>query len=122
MVQLPSSACSAVAAGTVSWPGTVENAPVSNAIVQPEFVHVFRPGEESRAGGVPTQAGVVQEVAFRGANYELRIAACGEKLTAFRSLEQPAPAAGEVVQLYIARAKGLWGEETVPLSNRYLAK
>ena len=92
------------------------------AIVQPEFVHVFRAGEEGAAGGVPTQAGVVQQAAFRGANYELQLTACGETLTAFRSLEQPAPAAGEVVQLYIARAKGLRGEETVPLSNRYLAK
>ena len=92
------------------------------AIVQPEFVHVFRAGEEGAAGGVPTQAGVVQQAAFRGTNYELQLTACGETLTAFRSLEQPAPAAGEVVQLYIARAKGLRGEETVPLSNRYLAK
>ena len=92
------------------------------AIVQPEFVHVFRAGEEGAAGGVPTQAGGVQQAASRGANYELQLTACGETLTAFRSLEQPAPAAGEVVQLYLARAKGLRGEETVPLSNRYLAK
>ena len=99
-----------------------EGAPTANAIVQPEFVHVFLPGEESRAGGVPTQAGVVQEVAFRGANYELKITACGETLTAFRSLEASVPGPGEMVQLFISRAKGLRGEQTMPLYNSHLAQ
>lgn len=98
-----------------------EDAPVSNAIVQPEFVHVFLEGE-AVAGNIPTQAGVVQEVSFRGANYEMKITACGETLTAFRSLEAPVSAPGQMVQLYISRAKGLKGEQTMPLQNSHLAQ
>ncbi len=98
-----------------------EGAQADCAIVQPEFVHVFAAGETG-AAAAPLQEGTVEEVAFRGANYELRIAACGEKLTAFRSLEAAPVHGGETVSLYISRAKGLRGEETVPLFNRYLAK
>ena len=99
-----------------------ENAPMSCAIVQSEFVHVFCAGEKPDLPAGLLQAGVVQEVAFRGAHYELHVTACGEHLTAFRSLEAPPPAPGDTVELYISRAKGMRGDQTMPLRNELLTK
>ena len=61
------------------------------------------------------QAGVVQAVSFRGTTYELKIMACGEELTAFRSLESDPVAPGDTVYLYISRAQGMRGEEMTAL-------
>ena len=82
------------------------------AIVQPEFVHVFLPEE---CAGVPEDAlqpAIVQEVAFRGANWALRLACCGEELSAFRSLEAPPVHPGDPVRLTVTRAQGIAGEQT----------
>lgn len=97
-----------------------ERSDAAAAIVQPEFVHIFRAGEAPALPAGLLQAGVVQQVSFRGANYELQIMACGETLTAFRSLEAPPPAPGDTVELYISRAKGMKGERTLPLRNTLL--
>ena len=96
-----------------------EHCGAERAIVQPEFVHIFAAGEAEGAAA-PVQEGIVEEVAFRGANYELRIAVGGETLTAFRSLEAAPVHNGDTVRLYISRAKGLRGEETLSLKNQLL--
>ena len=93
------------------------HAPVGHAVVQPEFVHVFSCGEASGQKKELLNPGVVQEVSFRGALYELRIAACGETLNAFRSFEAPPLSPGDSVQFYISRAQGMEGEATLPLNN-----
>ena len=99
-----------------------EQAGAAAAIVQPEFVHVFRPDESTALPQGLLQTGAVQRVSFRGASYELCIAACGAELTAFRSLEAPPIAPGDTVKLYISRAKGLCGDKTLPLRNAALAE
>lgn len=99
-----------------------ESADVTNAIVQPEFVHVFCAGETPDLPEGLLQAGTVRDVAFRGANYELHLTVCGQELTAFRSLEAPPAASGDTVHLYISRAKGVAEEQTVPLQNKLLQK
>lgn len=99
-----------------------EQAGAAAAIVQPEFVHVFRPDESTALPQGLLQTGAVQRVSFRGASYELCIAACGAELTAFRSPEAPPIAPGDTVKLYISRAKGLCGEKTLPLRNAALAE
>ena len=96
-------------------------APVGHAIVQPEFVHVFSCGEASGQREELLIPGVVQEVSFRGALYELQIAACGETLSAFRSFEAPPLSPGDSVLFYISRAQGMEGEETLSLNNERLA-
>ena len=93
------------------------HAPVGHAVVQPEFVHVFSCEEASGQKKELLNPGVVQEVSFRGALYELRIAACGEALNAFRSFEAPPLSPGDSVQFYISRAQGMEGEATLPLNN-----
>ena len=93
------------------------HAPVGHAVVQPEFVHVFSCEEASGQKKELLNPGVVQEVSFRGALYELRIAACGETLNAFRSFEAPPLSPGDLVQFYISRAQGMEGEATLPLNN-----
>ena len=93
------------------------HAPVGHAVVQPGFVHVFSCGEASGQKKELLNPGVVQEVSFRGALYELRIAACGETLNAFRSFEAPPLSPGDSVQFYISRAQGMEGEATLPLNN-----
>ena len=93
------------------------HAPVGHAVVQPEFVHVFSCEEASGQKKELLNPGVVQEVSFRGALYELRIAACGEALNAFSSFEAPPLSPGDSVQFYISRAQGMEGEATLPLNN-----
>ena len=97
-----------------------EESPMEYAIVQPEFVHVFSRGEAADVPQELLQTGVVEKVSFRGTNYELELIACGEKLTAFRSMEVPAVKAGDTVKLYISRAKGMKGEKTRLLRNEKL--
>ena len=97
-----------------------EDAPMRCAIVQPEFVRVFCGTETEGVPAALLQTGAVQSVAFRGACYELRIAACGEQLTAFRSVEAPAIRLGDTVRLYLSQAQGLDGEKTMPLDNTLL--
>lgn len=94
-----------------------EHSKVASAVVQPEFVYLFCSGEPSALPDDVLQDGVVQQVSFRGTNYELRVTACGEELTAFRSLEAPAVQPGDAVRLYISRAQGLTDTATVPLRN-----
>ena len=99
-----------------------EHAGADEAIVQPEFVHVFHPGEAPVRCRALLQSAVVQEVAFRGTNYELFLTACGEQLRAFRSLEWQPPAPGDTVELFISRVKGLRGEQTLPLHSTGLTE
>ena len=98
-----------------------ENAPMEYAIVQPEFVRAFGAGETADLPAELLQSGVVDKVSFRGTRYELDLMACGERLTAFRSVELPCIAPGDTVQLYITRAKGMLGEKTALLRNSNLS-
>lgn len=97
-----------------------EDAQVESAIVQPEFVSVFTADDRLTLPESALQEGVVEEVSFRGTNYELRIRVGEECLTAFRSLEAPTVAAGDAVRLCVSRAKGVSDGKTVQLKNKKL--
>lgn len=89
---------------------------LSRAIVRPEFIRVFKHGEESQYP-VSAEDGVVKSVLFRGSYREVNVEVKGMVLTANRSLEEPALEPGEAVQVLLYRLFAFDGEKAVQLEN-----
>lgn len=87
-----------------------------NAIIRPEFVKVTKKNE-TREFKMSASEGVVEDVAFRGDNVELKIRCNGSLITAKRALDQPSVAVGEKVDVFIYRMFVTTGNKVKMLTN-----
>ncbi|WP_218092089.1 ABC transporter ATP-binding protein [Paenibacillus solanacearum] len=75
--------------------------PQARAIIRPEFIEVGQEGEIPFLSAA--EKGVVKNVFFRGTNWQLDVEVQGGRLFAYRSLELPALAPGDAVNVLIHR-------------------
>lgn len=92
----------------------VENA--DQAIIRPEFVKVFKENEFLKYK-ISASDGVVERVAFRGDNTELKIRTKGELITAKRTLNEQPVQVGEKVRIFIYRLFVTVGDKAYLLEN-----
>jgi sulfate/thiosulfate transport system ATP-binding protein len=73
----------------------------AKAIVRPEFVEIGRPGELTAPSAA--EKGTVRSTFFRGSSWLIEAELRGQRLHAYRSLEQPQLQVGEEVDILIHR-------------------
>ena len=86
------------------------------AIVRPEFVRVTKKNE-NQIYKHSAMEGVVEQVAFRGNNLELKVRIEDMVLTAKRGLEEPPVAEGEIVDVFVYKLFVINGNQAVLLQN-----
>ncbi len=89
------------------------------AIVRPEFVSVFKKGENLRYPKSSEEA-VVEDIIFRGSNLEIRVRLHDNLLSSVRSINEPAISVGEKVDVFIYRLFVIDGDDISLVSNRTL--
>lgn len=77
------------------------NLPDARAIIRPEFVEIGSPNEISFPSAA--EQGTVRNVFFRGTNWQVEVEVNGQRLFAYRSLEQETLNAGDSVHVLIHR-------------------
>lgn len=88
----------------------------SRAIVRPEFVRITKKNE-NQIYKRSAMEGVVERVAFRGNNLELKVRIEDMVLTAKRGLEEPPVAEGETVDVFVYKLFVINGDQAVLLQN-----
>lgn len=88
-----------------------------NAIIRPEFVKVYKKNEAQKYRSSATE-GVVERVAFRGNNIELRVKTGDVSLIAKRGLDEAAVQQGERVNVFVQRVFVVKGEDAYLLDNK----
>ena len=86
------------------------------AIVRPEFVRVTKKNE-NQIYKHSAMEGVVEQVAFRGNNLELKVRIGDMVLTAKRGLEEQPVAEGEIVDVFVYKLFVINGNQAVLLQN-----
>ena len=86
------------------------------AIIRPEFVKVTKKNEEQKYKSSATE-GIVERVAFRGSDLELKVRVGDTVLSARRSLDEEPVREGEVVDVFVQRIFVTKGNEAVLLHN-----
>ncbi|MBQ9014483.1 MAG: ABC transporter ATP-binding protein [Firmicutes bacterium] len=72
------------------------------AILRPEFVSVFKIGENIQFANSAEEA-VVEDIIFRGSNLEIRVLLHGNHISSARSINEPPIEIGETVHVFIYR-------------------
>jgi sulfate transport system ATP-binding protein len=85
-------------------------------IIRPEFIELGLPNEISFPSAA--EQGIVKNVFFRGSNWQIEVEVHGQKLFAYRSLELPTLAPGQLVQVVIHRLYMFNEKEHITLENR----
>ena len=88
-----------------------------NAIIRPEFVKVYKKNEVQKYRSSATE-GVVERVAFRGNNIELRVKVGDVSLIAKRGLDEAPVRQGELVNVFVQRVFVVKGEDAYLLENK----
>ena len=88
----------------------------TRAIVRPEFVRITKKNE-NQIYKRSAMEGVVERIAFRGNNLELKVRIDDMVLTAKRGLEEPPIAEGEMVDVFVYKLFVINGNQAVLLQN-----
>lgn len=88
----------------------------TRAIVRPEFVRITKKNE-NQIYKRSAMEGVVERIAFRGNNLELKVRIDDMVLTAKRGLEEPPVAEGEIVDVFVYKLFVINGNQAVLLQN-----
>lgn len=91
----------------------------STAILRPEFVAVYKKGENKQFVK-SAEEGVVEDVIFRGSNIEIRVRIHGIVVSAIRSINAPFVEIGEKVDVFIFRFLIVKGNEVRDVDNEAL--
>ena len=89
------------------------------AIVRPEFVSVFKKGENVQFSRSAEEA-VVEDIIFRGSNLEIRVRLHDNLISSSRSINDPQVDVGEVVDVFIYRLFVIDGESIALVQNNSL--
>ena len=84
--------------------------------MRPEFVRITKKNE-NQIYKHSAMEGVVERVAFRGNNLELKVRIEDMVLTAKRGLEEPPVAEGEIVDVFVYKLFVINGNQAVLLQN-----
>lgn len=90
------------------------------AILRPEFVSVFKKGENVQFSKSAEEA-VVEDIIFRGSNMEIRVRLHDNLISSARSINEPPVEIGEKVDVFIYRLFAINGN-TVQLVNNLSLK
>ena len=91
----------------------------STAILRPEFISIFKKGENVQYSK-SAEEGVVEDIIFRGSNLEIRVRLHGNLLSAIRSINDPDIQVGETVDVFIYRLFVIDGEKVTMKYNQSL--
>ena len=91
----------------------------STAILRPEFISIFKKGENVQYSK-SAEEGVVEDIIFRGSNLEIRVRLHGNLLSAIRSINDPDIQVGETVDVFIHRLFVIDGEKVTMKYNQSL--
>ncbi|MBQ9347364.1 MAG: ABC transporter ATP-binding protein [Oscillibacter sp.] len=95
--------------------------PDSVAVLRPEFLSVYKKGENIQFSKSAEDA-VVEDIIFRGSNLEVRVRLHGNLLPAIRSINDPAVEIGETVEVFIYRLFLLEGDRVSMADNQSLKR
>ncbi|MBQ9874530.1 MAG: ABC transporter ATP-binding protein [Thermoguttaceae bacterium] len=93
----------------------------SYAIVRPEFVSVYKRGE-NKYYQASAEEGTVVDVAFRGSNMEIRVDLLGSTLSTLRGINEPLVEVGERVDVFVHRLFTVSDDNVAILENETLRK
>lgn len=93
----------------------------TRAIIRPEFVSVFKKGENKQFVK-SAEEGVVEDVIFRGSSLELKLRLHGVTIPATRSVNDSIIEIGETVDVFIHRLIVVDGEKIIVQHNKSLKK
>ena len=93
----------------------------SRAIIRPEFVSVFKKGENKQFMKT-AEEGIVEDVIFRGSSLEVKVKIHGAVLSAFRSVNDKIVEIGEKVDVFVYRMIVIDGENVKIVDNQTLKK
>lgn len=91
----------------------------STAILRPEFISIFKKGENVQYSK-SAEEGVVEDIIFRGSNLEIRVRLHENLLSAIRSINDPDIQVGEIVNVFIHRLFVIDGEKVTMKYNQSL--
>lgn len=91
----------------------------STAILRPEFISIFKKGENIQYSK-SSEEGVVEDIIFRGSNLEIRVRLHENLLSAIRSINDPDIQVGEIVNVFIHRLFVIDGEKVTMIYNQSL--
>ena len=91
----------------------------STAILRPEFISIFKKGENVQYSE-SAEEGVVEDIIFRGSNLEIRVRLHENLLSAIRSINDPDIKVGEAVNVFIHRLFVIDGEKVTMKYNQSL--
>lgn len=91
----------------------------STAILRPEFISIFKKGENVQYSK-SAEEGVVEDIIFRGTNLEIRVRLHENLLSATRSINDPYIRVGEIVKVFIHRLFVIDGENVIMKYNQSL--
>lgn len=86
------------------------------AILRPEFVSVFKKGENIQFSKSAEEA-VVEDIIFRGSNMEIRVRLHDNLISSARSINEPPVEIGEKVDVFIYRLFAINGNEVKLVNN-----
>ena len=95
--------------------------PDSVAILRPEFLNIYKKGENIQFSKSAEEA-VVEDIIFRGSNLEIRVRLHGNLLSAIRSINDPPIEIGETVEVFIYRLFLLEGDKVSMADNQSLKR
>lgn len=95
--------------------------PESVAVLRPEFLSVFKKGENTQFSKSAEDA-VVEDIIFRGSNLEIRVRLHGNLLPAIRSINDSPVDIGETVEVFIYRLFLLEGDRVSLVDNQSLRR
>ena len=90
---------------------------MNQAIIRPEFIRIAKRGELKQYLSA-AEEGVVESIAFRGNNLEVKVQVNGQNFTATRSLEKNSIQVGEEVDVLIYRLYVFDEDRTYLLENK----
>lgn len=86
------------------------------AILRPEFVSVFKKGENVQFSKSAEEA-IVEDIVFRGSNMEIKVRLHDNLISSARSINEPPVEIGEKVDVFIYRLFAINGHEVQLINN-----
>ena len=86
------------------------------AILRPEFVSVFKKGENVQFSKSAEEA-IVEDIIFRGSNMEIKVRLHDNLISSARSINEPPVEIGEKVDVFIYRLFAINGHEVQLINN-----
>ena len=95
--------------------------PNSEAVIRPEFVGVYKRGENLQYVSA-AEEGVVEDIIFRGGDLEIRVRLHDNLLSAVRGVNEPVIEVGETVRVFIHRLYVIDGDAVRLVENPSLRR